>query len=576
MTENLQLSHEQVDDVPLLLGLMERLGFPAILDRHLGNHGNHQGISNGWLATVWLSYILSQSDHRKSSVQEWVDDLGHTLETLTGQRLRPGIELSDDRLGIVLSRLSKESARHGIDADLWSGSMTVYDLALESVRLDSTTTYGYHTPDEDGVMQHGHSKDHRPDLPQLKLMAAAAEPSGQIIACDVHAGNAADDPLYVPLIERVRQIVGRSGLLYVGDSKMAALSTRAQIVAHQDYYLTALPLTGETAKQADTWVAVIVDGEQGGKLIWEGDELLGAGYEFQRPLRVDSAYSGAIQWNERVLVVRSTDLARQQAQGLEERLLHAEKELAGLTPAPGRGKRQISDEEALRTAIDQILQRRQVAGLLEITWQREESNVTHVVGPGRSGPNRPTHSEVQVRYQITTVQRNDAAIQARKHRLGWRFYVTNLPTTHMNLAQAAIHYRGGWSLERNFHLVKDLPLGLSPLFVRRDDQIVGLTYLLTIALRLLTLIETQVRRSLHQTNETLTGLYEGNPNRATQQPTGKRLLKAFARAKIVLTHVEISDQRLRHLTPLSPLLERILHSLGLSTKLYNQLAVNSP
>jgi transposase len=71
--------------------------------------------------------------------------------------------------------------------------MTVYDLALESVRLDSTTTCGYHTPDEDGGMQRGHSKDHRPDLPQLKLMAAAAEPSGQIIACGVHPGNAAHD-----------------------------------------------------------------------------------------------------------------------------------------------------------------------------------------------------------------------------------------------------------------------------------------------------------------------------------------------------------------------------------------------
>jgi len=574
MTENLQLSHEQVDDVPLLLGLMQRLGFPETLDRHLGNHGHHRGISNGWLATIWLSYILSQSDHRKNSVQEWADDLCHTLETLTGQTLRPGIELNDDRLGIVLHRLSKEDARNGIDADLWSSSVAVYDLALESVRLDSTTTYGYHTPDEDGVMQHGHSKDHRPDLPQLKLMAAAAEPSGQMIACDVHPGNAADDPLYVPLIKRVRQIVGRSGLLYVGDSKMAALSTRAQIVVHQDYYLTALPLTGETAKQADSWIAAIVDGEQNAELIWAGDEVLGAGYEFQRSLQVEDA-ADAIRWDERVLVVRSTSLARQQAQGLEERLLRAEKELLGLTPATGRGKRQINDEEALRTAIDQILQRHQVAGLLEIAWQREENNVTRFVGPGRSGPNRPMHNEVRVRYQITAVQRLDAAIQARKHRQGWRFYVTNLPTTGMNLAQAAIHYRGGWSLERNFHLVKDLPLGLSPLFVRRDDQIVGLTYLLTIALRLLTLIETQVRRSLRQTNEVLTSLYEGNPNRATQQPTGKRLLKAFARAKIILTHVEIGEQRLRHLTPLSPLLERILHGLGLSTTLYSRLAANS-
>jgi len=574
MTENLQLSHERVDDVPLLLGMMQRLGFPETLDRHLGNHGHHRGISNGWLATIWLSYILSQSDHRKSSVQEWADDLCHTLETSTGQTLRPGIELNDDRLGIVLRRLSKEDARAGIDADLWWSSVAVYDLALESVRLDSTTTYGYHTPDEDGVMQHGHSKDHRPDLPQLKLMAAAAEPSGQMIACDVHPGNAADDPLYVPLIERVRQIVGRSGLLYAGDSKMAALSTRTEIVAHQDYYLTALPLTGETAKQAESWIAAIVDGEQSAELIWAGDELLGAGYEFQRSLQVEDA-AGTIRWDERVLVVRSASLARQQAQGLEERLLRAEKELLGLTPAPGRGKRQITDEEALRTAIDQILQRHQVAGLLEIAWLCEENNVTRFVGPGRSGPNRPMHNEVRVRYQITAVQRNDAAIQARKHRQGWRFYVTNLPTTRMSLAQAVIHYRGGWSLERNFHLVKDLPLGLSPLFVRRDDQIVGMTYLLTIALRLLTLIETQVRRSLRQTNEALTRLYEGNPNRATQQPTGKRLLKAFARAKIILTHVEIGEQRLCHLTPLSPLLERILHGLGLSTTLYSRLAANS-
>ena len=69
MAENLRLTHELVDDVPLLIGLMQHLGLPEVLDRHLGNHGNHQGMGNGWLATIWLAYILSQSDHRKSSVQ---------------------------------------------------------------------------------------------------------------------------------------------------------------------------------------------------------------------------------------------------------------------------------------------------------------------------------------------------------------------------------------------------------------------------------------------------------------------------------------------------------------------------
>ena len=97
-------------------------------------------------------------------------------------------------------------------------------------------------------MQLGHSKDHRPDLAQIKLMAAAVQPSGLLLATDIHPGNAADDPLYVPMIQRVRGQLGRRGLLYAGDCKMAALETRADIASHDDYYLMPLPLTGQTQK----------------------------------------------------------------------------------------------------------------------------------------------------------------------------------------------------------------------------------------------------------------------------------------------------------------------------------------
>ena len=75
-------------------------------------------------------------------------------------------------------------------------------------------------------MQLGHSKDHRPDLPQLKIMVAVAELSGHILASDFYLGQTADDPLYLPMTRRVRILLGRRGLLYVGDCKMAALATR--------------------------------------------------------------------------------------------------------------------------------------------------------------------------------------------------------------------------------------------------------------------------------------------------------------------------------------------------------------
>jgi transposase len=180
-----------------------------------------------------------------------------------------------------------------------------------------------------------------------------------------------------------------------------------------------------------------------------------------------------------------------------------------------------------------------------------------------------------VRYVIRKVQRNEVAIAAQRYRLGWRAQVTNRPPEQLTLSQAVVHYRGGWILERDFHLVKDLPLGLSPLFVWKDDQIKGLTRLLTLALRILTLIETQVRQGLSQENKRLTGLYAGQAQRQTACPTGKRILQAFARAQITLTGLVVNAQTEWHITALSELHEQVLRYLRLPATLYAALINHS-
>jgi len=574
MAENLDLMHERVDDIPLLIGVMQRLRLPELLDRHLGNHGHHRGLSNGCLATVWLAYILSQGDHRKSTVQNWADRCRETLQRLLGQPIRD-VEFNDDRLGIVLRRLSKTADWEALEAALWQSTVDVYALEIASVRVDSTTAYGYHTPTDDGIMRYGQSKDERPDLPQLKLMAAAAEPAGHLMACAVYPGHKGDDPLYLPVIERVRAMVGRSGLLYVGDGKMSALATRADIVAHQDYYLAPLAATGGTVDQQDAWIERAVASDQPIALFWDGERLLGAGYEFERSLTA-AVGDQTVRWVERVQVVRSPALAREQTRQMESRLSGAMADLRKLTPPVGRGYRQQTSVESLQAAIDKVLVRHAVSGLLRVQWRREEQTTTRAIGRGRRGPDRPTRTEVRVRYVITDSERDAEAIQRHTDRLGWRIQVTNAPVAPMSTAQSVAIYRGGWCLERDFHLLKDRPVGISPLYVRRDDQIVGLTRLLTLAVRLLTLIETQVRAGLAQSNDSLSGLYPGQPTRTTDQPTATRLLKAFARAEITLTRLGMGGQTLWHITPLSGPLQRVLMYLGLSVALYMRLAENSP
>jgi transposase len=556
---------------------MQQLQLPETLERALGSHHLHQGVSNGWLACGWLAFILSEANHRKVSVQDWAQSHQHMLEAIIGQPLRPA-EFSDDRLSIILRRLH-DTDWSVLETDLWQATCQVYEVPISCVRLDSTTSCGYHTVETDGLMQLGHSKDHRPDLAQLKLMAAGAQPTGHLLACDIHPGNAADDPLYVPLIERVRRLVGRQGLLYAGDCKMSALATRAHVAGHDDYYLVPLPQTGEVPEALDTWVDAVVAGVQEVELLYGEDDqgnptLFGAGYELERRCQGQMG-TEVFEWSERVQLVKSLSLARRQGAQLEERLRRAEVELRALTPAVGRGHRQYREEGILREAITEVLERHGVCGFLSVAWRREEQREKRYEGRGRGGAGRKWHWQVAIRYEVAEVRREEDAITAAKYRQGWRVQVTTLPRAGYSLQACVLLYNGGWSLERDFHVVKDVPLGIRPLFVREEEQIMGLTRLLTIALRLLTLFELRVRAGLEEAAQELAGLYEGQPKRKTSRPTATRLLKAIARMQITLTSIESEGDSKWYVSVLPPLLLHILELAGLSRDLYTGLATNS-
>ena len=67
--------------------------------------------------------------------------------------------------------------------------------------------------------------------------------------------------------------------------------------------------------------------------------------------------------------------------------------------------------------------------------------------------------------------------------------VLRLATNCLDLDAAwiALGYKYCWTVERDFHLLKDNPLGIRPLYVKSDAQIGGLVRLMTLALRMLRL-----------------------------------------------------------------------------------------
>ena len=324
------------------------------------------------------------------------------------------------------------------------------------------------------------------------------------------------------------------------------------------------------------WIKVATDGQHKLETVNIENEpgerrLLAEGYVFERLTQTEISGEDK-QWTERVLVVRSENYQPIMQEGLIGRLERATEALLALTPSPGRGKRQILNETELVAAAEVILKAHDVEGLLGYTFERQEKRQTKYMGRGRGSPNRPKQEIVTIRYQMTAIVPQPEAIAALQKTFGWRAYVTDAPVEQLTLEQAVLTYREEWLIERGFHRLKGVPLSLNPLFVKRDDQIVGLTNLLSLAVRFLTLIEFVVRRKLKLNQEKLVGLIENNPNKGVDNPTTERLLKMFD--NITLTLVKLPDQNIRHLPALVPVQIRILELLGLSADVYTRLAHN--
>src|SRR3989454_1024775 len=343
MNEIQSIITERIDDIPLLLEQMQRMGLPMLLDEHFPIHGNWQGLSLGWVSTIWLSSILSRGDHRLVHVEPWVAKRLWTLGATSGQAVTR-VDFTDDRLEIVLRRLSDDERWSAFESALNQHTVRVYDLSTDRVHLDSTSASAYATVSEGGLFQFGHSKDYRPDLPQVKVMQAVLDPLGMPLATDVVSGERADDPLYLPCIERVQAGVGRRGVLYVGGCKMASRETRAPIAAAEDFYLCPLPQVqlaeGEFAaalqavwKEERTLIPVLRERPDG------TSALIAEGYEYLVPMRQEAG-GGVQSWTERRLMVRSVRHAQAAEAALRARVAKAMAQIEALNQR-GRGKKRL-------------------------------------------------------------------------------------------------------------------------------------------------------------------------------------------------------------------------------------------
>ncbi len=574
---NINTQIENVDQLPVIYGLLQKMNIQATIDRTIQPHGNWQGLSIGWVITVWLIHILTQHTHQMDRVQLWVGKHRNVLQKLTRQKVT-ALDFTDDRLALCLRYLSAADKWAELESRLTRDVIQVYDLKKKLpnrwlMRLDAMVGSVGHDAASHTLFQVGKAKNGL-YATLFKMMVASLDPLGIPVAVDVVPGNRADDPLYLPVYRRIKEIVPAQGLLVVGDSKMSALPTRAAIVSRGDHYLTPLAHLKDEPDLLPDLLVDWADREEEMHLIFPEADLPVAGQQPDESLAIARGFATERQhtvtldgeevtWTERLLVVRSFSYMESMIAGLRRRLDKAEAELRALTPARGRGKQQIKDEASLLSSIERIEKQYRVQGLFTYEYQQE---VTERVI--RKYKERPARTERQVRFQLT-LTRQQAAIAAAEFQMGWRIYATNAPQTELSLDQAVWAYRGQYLAENIFRRLQGKLLSITPVYVQRDDHAQGLFHLLTIAARLLALGDYTAKEALAQEKEELTGIFPGNPKRGTATPTTERMLQAFDNIHLLV--MRLGSQVRYQLTPLSPVQERILALLDLPTTLYTDL-----
>lgn len=576
MASKITAVHERVDDLPVIIALLFKLRVAELLDKHFPTNGNRTGLSLGQMCVIWLTFILSQADHRLNQVEPWVAEHQVTLSRCLGCEVSPR-DCTDDRLATGLDYLNVSQSWQAFEADLNSLVIRTYDLKTARVRLDTTTAAAAVTPE--GLFQFGHSKDHRPDLPQLKISLSVLDPIGLPLTTTVVAGNAADDPLYLPEIARVRQSIGHSGLLHIGDGKLGSLENRADIVAHKDYYLCPLSQIQVPAAELDRLLEPVFAGRQPLLDVYppaadstmneepDLDERIAVGFEMT--MRVSGKdQSGKKQtWDERRLVVRSLSFASAQTLALDQRIKRAQQEIAALNERK-QGKPRLESQAQAQAAAHRIAETRGVAEYLRIEVECQVAERSK-----RAYGSRPA-TTVREESLLVQTQVNEQAREQAVRRLGWRVYATNQKARELPLEKAVWAYREQYQIEQGFSRLKGCPLSLTPFYLQYEHRIVGLILLLTIALRVLALAQLVAREKLKEQGEKLSGIYAGQPGRQTASPTTEMMLRAFR--EVTLSRITVAGETHWHLTPLSETQKCILKLLGLSMNDFSKLVPAIP
>ena len=517
----------------IVAAFVDKLGLVDFLDRHLPKTHPHH-VSSGQLAKAVVLNGLGFVERRLYLFPEFFENL--PTERLIGPGVQPE-HLNDDAVGRLLDNLSEYNIsvlyeRFVLEclAPLLHGTVNLH------VDTTNFSVHGEYVPNEGFKWEiaFGHAKDGRTDLKRF-VLNMVADGSGIPLFLELLSGNASDKKSIVVGMEKATNTLaalGESPLFGIAD---AAFYSAENIARIHGSWISRVPATlNEAAALLET-----------------GEALLPCSDPRYSFLEKTSSYGGVEQ---RWFLFRSDEMAGKQEKTLEKRLerklTDAKKDASALS------KTEFFCEADARSAADSFFSEHPlVQGSVLVEEIRRKKG-------GRGRPASGAEMEIRYRAKIDPALAPDA-VEILRSKCGRFILATSaVGETAPGAEEILGLYKEQGAVEKGFRFLKDKSFHAAEIYLKREERIEGLMFLMTIALAVYNLAEKELREVLSASGESIPAP-GGKP---MKNPTLDRLFHLFARVTVLVG--EECGKRTHRVMNLNDTLKRMLALFGKNFERY--------
>jgi len=485
--------------VPIALSLARVAGIREIVEHAVGWKPTNREISLGILVESLVAALLSGCRPLYKLEQFWQEnkaaDLFYKNDGICGH------QLNDDAYARMLDRLSSLDCRRLVES-VCLRMLQYHGLSIVLAHSDTTSVSveGVYATDENGspsqetifTINHGHSKDGRPDLKQIKVGLAVQE-DGLPISGELLSGNEPDQNWNPQTVEELSDMLlnnNYKNVVFIADSALVSTQSLKNLAKREVQFISRMPETFNIVEALKTQAWAENNWENIGVLA-ENKKNTAHYYAWKSESEIEGERFGFVVVHSSKLEERKEKTLRKAVENLSKVLKRRSEELAKKDYACEEDARQEGQKlqaEAEKKGFDSELDTKP---LETMNFGRKER------------PAKGTEGVKLVKWRaIVNIGGIKAEVFDRKKKHASTFILIHRLKEEKSAEDILMSYKNQNQVEQGFRFMKQ-PQYLGPIYTKKPNRVEALGYIFLLVLLLAKYLEYRVRLGMERSCGTL-------------------------------------------------------------------------